>query len=322
MTYKTLKINQETLTALMLIEAKKEGWNYSKEDVDFYYHCSGNHIYAVENDGRIIGCIILHERSNLFQKMSIYSVGLFLVNREYRGLGVGSYLFNVILTEYVPKDSLVFLNAVPLLTSFYARHGFFDTNIQNKHYSLRQGDYIHSSVVDMAQVDYPHSVKLSDVTAENLKAFMNKIFSENTFFIELLLEWVCREDAKLVIAHVSEMVVGYGVATICHRNAAFGTIQYRIAPLYADNEDIAEFLLRKLLVDIFTNNTQEVELNTPQEVNVRFVDGLKSFGFITSQESNTALMATQNCAVKKVDEVYSLMSLEFPHEYGMRKYLS
>src|SRR5262249_41051141 len=130
---------KEELSLLMQEEAFKEGWSYSQADVDFYYACPQNSIYAAKVNNSLAGCVILHRSSSHLYKRPVFSAGFFLVLNEYRGKKVvGPYLWHHAITKHLEENAVVCFHAVPRAVGYYERLNFKRTSLVDLYLTLKK----------------------------------------------------------------------------------------------------------------------------------------------------------------------------------------
>ena len=133
------KIQKEELSTLMQEEAFKEGWSYSQADVDFYYACPQNSIYAVKVDNVLAGCVILHQSSSHLNNKPVFSAGFFLVLNEYRGKKIiGPYLWDRAITEHLDQNAVVCFHSVPRAVEYYERLNYKKTALVDLYLTLKK----------------------------------------------------------------------------------------------------------------------------------------------------------------------------------------
>lgn len=317
MQVKISHITKNELSELMLIDAKKEGWHYSKYDVDFYFKMSP--IYAIRIDNVVVGSLIFYTTSTTVREQEISSVGFFLVKSNYRSLCLGTQLWSQIVEPKVKNNCLICLNSVPRLVDFYSKHGFSTNGVINKYFSLRKEDYFPGKIKasSLANVDIR---RLSSDKLYFLEKFNQRIFSTNALHINTFLTaWAKRPDAIIMACYHDSGILGYGILTISQANILKPgeCLSCRISPLYAVNFEIATKLLERLLKSAFAKACDAVELNMPMNCHTAFTEHLRRIGFSEHENGETVVMQSKydnKNSLASLDNIFVLLPLEYPHE--------
>lgn len=322
-------ITKSDLEKVMLEWAVKESWDYSQEDVDAYFAINASHIYAlkheddVENRDNLIGCVSLtqYKQDNL---VSIASIGLFIVTKNYRGQKkYGPFLWqNVInsLSDIMTENSVICLNSVSKVQSFYEQKGFFTSGIKNSSYKLDLQNFDHeyhrlknleinSSAKNVIRLEW-NDINRNKIIDYEKKMF-KKNFTDRQKFIEI---WCARSDA-IIIGYVEDAVLrGYSVLTICKKHKS--QVMYRISPMYSDSSVITEYLLYSMIQVAIENDAKYIALNICESITPENLLVFENYGFKKINGGETSLMITKNKKLlhSSASELVALAPLEFPHE--------
>jgi len=315
MKLKVSQIQKEELSRLMQHEALKEGWVYSQDDVDFYYGCPQNSIYAVKVDNQLAGCVILYRSLGCVDKKPIFSAGLFLVLDDYRGQKtVGPYLWQQAITAQVGDESIVCFHAVPLAVEYYGRLNFRKTPLVNLFHAVKKEQLNEEAI--KAAFPLLENGTLKVVSDHDIHQYNNQLFSGDAGrgLREFMQQWIKRPDAIVIGYYLQNDLQGYGVATIC--NQAAGKITYRISPLYANTVKIAQCVLQGLLAIVSKNPFSQIQLNTLATAATEFGHQLKEIGFIESGKNfvvcNQPHIICKDAPI--LEHVFCSIPLEYPHE--------
>lgn len=314
----TSRIQKDELSILMQEEAFKEGWSYSQEDVNFYYHCPQNCIYAVKVDGQLAGCVILHQSLGHIQGKPIFSAGLFLVLREYRGKKtVGPYLWEHGITAHIGDDSVACFHAVPRAVDYYDRLNFKRTPLVDRYMRLEREKLNSLTIVSANSLFANRTLRLiNENRLDDIEEYNHRLFPDNAGLglCEFVRLWNKRPDAIVIGYYHQDILQGYGVATVCKKLPK--KTSYRIAPLYASTVEIAQSILKGLIQFISKYSFSHIELNTLATVETQFGAFLEEIGFIEGGMNfvlcNKPGLVTKEAPILK--HVFCSIPLEYPHE--------
>lgn len=200
--------------------AKEEGWDPGIHDAETFYVADPNGFFVGEIDHEIIStaCVINYDKHSAFG-------GLYIVKKPFREMGYG-----MAMTQHCLKyagDRNIGVDGVLENVSLYEQIGFhfYFKNIRFKH------------IVRNLSVDDSHLIALSNIPFEQILAYDNKCFFANR--APFLKKWITQQDATALGYVTGNQLKGYGVCRKCDEG-------YKIAPLFADNAQIAETLFLAL----------------------------------------------------------------------------
>ena len=167
-----------------------------------------------------------------------YYVGFYLVDKDYRGRGYGLKIWNV-MWESLDKSYNISLDAVNDLVPLYEKMGL-QKEWTNKEY------FLSSSKVVQALNGAQEMMKLKNILIKPLsEVSFDKIFKYDTSVFgfprqKFLKRWITIPDSLGWAAiNVSGDIVGYVVI----RPSVIGKDELLVAPLFADDTNIARMLL-------------------------------------------------------------------------------
>lgn len=206
--------------ALALDWAAEEGWNPGLFDVESFYQADPNGFFLGELDREPIGCI-----SAVAYEAHFGFLGLYIVKPEFRGRGFGRQLWKVAL-DYLGTERIIGLDSVLAQQENYQKSGF-------------QAAYRHLRYQIIGGGNLPDGVtQLQDIPWESLLAYDRQCFpAERESFLRA---WLKQPDSAAWGNLTQKQLTGYGVIRPCHTG-------FKIGPLFADNEQIANKLLQALL---------------------------------------------------------------------------
>lgn len=200
--------------------AATEGWNPGKNDADCFYGVDPNGFFLGELDGEPIGCI-----SAVAYNISFGFIGFYIVKAEYRGKGYGICLWDAALA-YMGSRS-VGLDGVPAQQENYQKSGF---KFAYRNIRYKGGDFggepASSSIVSLEEVPFAELVR----------------YDSNLFFTsrpQFLKGWIKQPRCVALGIKKDNRLAGYGVIRKCQAG-------FKIGPLFADNDLLAEELLHAL----------------------------------------------------------------------------
>ncbi|NEP03189.1 MAG: GNAT family N-acetyltransferase [Symploca sp. SIO2E9] len=199
--------------------AVSEGWNPGIDDADNYYIADTGGFLIGKLKGKPISCILLTRYSSNFN-----FIGLYLVQREERKKGFGlktwQKAFNLI------SEQPAALNATLEQVKNYQKFGFKPANSYLRYQGVIVGSIL-LDVMDLKTIDF-----------EQLCRYDRQYFPSQRS--QFLSRWINQPHGQGYAIVNDTDLVGYGVI----RKAADG---FKIGPIFADNEEIAEKLFLALV---------------------------------------------------------------------------
>ena len=214
--------------------AAREGWNPGIHNGECFYATDPAGFFVCELAGELVGSISAVSYGNSFG-----FIGLFIVKPEFRGKGIGTRLWEEGMAHLT--DHNIGLDGVVAQQQYYKRHGF-RTAYHNLRYEGIGDGCMPKGVVDISEVPF-----------EELLEYDASIFPvPRPHFLKC---WIKQppEGAALAVLE-DDHLAGYGVIRKCR-------IGYKIGPLFADNEHIAENLFTALKSHV---PGEHVFLDTPE----------------------------------------------------------
>ena len=204
--------------------ASREGWNPGLRDGDAFWAADPEGFYGMFLAGELIGTASIVSYGGRFG-----FVGLFIVQPDQRGKGLGTAFWNFFthrLAERLDGDASAGLDGVFTMQDYYARGGFVFS-----HRNLRMEG------VGEAGPSDPGLRELSDLSFDALMAYDAAHFG--TTRPDFLRRWIAPEGGLGVAATAGDTISGYGVVRPCGRGC-------KIGPLFAENAEVAERIYRAL----------------------------------------------------------------------------
>ena len=205
--------------------AKKEGWNPGASDFEVFWKTDPDGFYGFYFHQQLIaaGAIISYHQKFGF-------MGLFIVHPNFRGQGIGKklwYLRRDLLIERLDQGATIGMDGVVEMQPFYEKGGFQIAFKDERYQCIGKTMTIDSAVSSVNKGDFK---KLIDYDLSCF-GYDRKEFLEN---------WLMIPDSKSFKFMVNEAFMGYAVI----RKVDPG---FKIGPLFADNDEIAEALFQACL---------------------------------------------------------------------------
>lgn len=227
--------------------AREEGWNPGEHDYDVFWNTDPDGFYGFYLGNNLIagGAVVSYNGEYGF-------MGLFIVHPDYRGHGIGNklwYLRRNLLLNRLNKNATIGMDGVVDMQSFYAKGGFSIAFKDERYECLGMDVEVSTCISNVQPVDF-----------EKIQHYDEICFGYNrTSFLQ---NWLNIPNSKAYKFIQNGKLQGYAVI----READAG---YKIGPLFAENNDVAEALYKACLnsavgqmvyLDIPTINTGAVAL--------------------------------------------------------------
>ena len=229
--------------------AEQEGWEPGVNDADQFWQLDPEGFLAIEQDGQFLGGGAIIRHSEQFGFM-----GLFIVDAEHRGKGLGTRLWfarrDQLLARLGP-GATIGLDGVYAMVPFYEQGGFTQSTPQRR-YRLEPSSAISAKsekVVDLGSVAFE---KIAQFDLHGFPVPRERFLSS----------WITQPTA-ISYGHVDEgELTGFGVMRHCSSG-------WRIGPLFANDVHTAETLLmafrthqadKPIFIDIPDANPATAEL--------------------------------------------------------------
>lgn len=257
--------------------AASEGWNPGSFDADCFFKADETGFFVGELDGEIVASIsaIVYSESYAF-------IGFYIVKPQFRGSGYGMKVWNAAVA-YLGTVRNVGLDGVTSQQRNYEKSGF---RIAYNHirYEAVGGGVAPDGILDLKAVPF-----------EAIVAYDRELFpAERREFMRL---WISQPNSAAFGAMRDGIITGFGVIRQSHTG-------YRIGPLNANDENIAEQLLLALLA--FAQNGP-VFLDVP-DLNLAAKELVQRCGMKPIFE--TARMYTKDISTMPINRVFAVTSLE------------
>ena len=261
---------------LSLEWASSEGWNPGKHDARCFRAADPDGFFIGILRGEPVGCISAVAYDERFG-----FIGLYLVKPQFRGMGFGMRIWRHGMTYLGSRN--VGLDGVVAQQANYKKSGF----------RLAYRNVRFQGVV--GGLASAHVSSISGLPFDQLVDYDQRFFAARR--ASFLKEWINQADAiALAVVH-NARITGYGVLRLCLTG-------FKIGPLFADDEGIAEELLGALAASV---PGQLITLDVP-EANPAAVALAERHGMTSIFE--TARMYTQEPPALPIGNVYGVTSFE------------
>ena len=206
---------------LALSWAAREGWNPGLQDRECFYLADPHGFFAGKLNGKIIalGSAIIYDPHFAF-------CGFYIVDKAFRGQGYGLKLTKARLAYVGNRNAGI--DGVTDMLDKYARLGYKRAHSNARYY----GHCALASVQSNASI-----IPLVNIPFEALLNYDRKHFpAKRAIFLKC---WI-NQTKGVSLGYVREgKLCGYGVIRACQQG-------FKIAPLFADDEEIADQLFLNL----------------------------------------------------------------------------
>lgn len=304
----TIRKMTRTEVDLAVSWANSEGWNPGLHDAEPFYATDPNGFFLGIKDGKPVASI-----SAVAYGDSFGFLGFYIVQPQFRGMGLGREIWNAGMKHLEGRN--IGLDGVLEQQKMYERKGFWTcyksirhqgagTGIERTGIKARAGHERRAGSESRTGLESsagPESNAegmkyISEVPVEDLLAYDDQFFPvPRHVFIK---SWI-RQPGVIAIGALNKgELVGYGVLRECNQG-------YKIGPLFADNEKVADALFSALCDH--APQGEPVFLDTP-EPNLAALDLAKRHHMQPVFE--TVRMYTKDDPGLPVDRIFGVTSFE------------
>jgi len=254
-----------------------EGWQPGRTDAIPFYAADPKGFFRSRDGARTVATLSVVRVGRNFA-----FVGLYIVDPEYRGRGVGLGLWNEVMSRF---DGMVLgLDAVPEQVRTYASDGFVPAH-DNARYTSRRLPPPDAPV----PVHPASAVRFADLVEFDAAHF----FGPRP---EFLAKWIEGEGRDAVVTLEGEEITGFAASRLTSAG-------HRIGPVFAGDAETA----RALILDLASRAHGQVAIDIPLD-NHAAVDLLTDLGM--SQSFDTTRMYRGDPPDIPLDRVFGITSLE------------
>ena len=218
---------------LALDWALKEGWNPGLHDGNCFYYTDPHGFFIGQINDEPVGCI-----SAVAYDGSFGFIGLYIVKPEFRGKGYGIQLWRTGMNRL--GNRIIGLDGVKDQQDNYRKSGFRPAYRNIRYQGVGEGS-ISQCIVDLKEIPF-----------EDLLAYDSTVFSIPR--PQFLKRWINQPEGDAFGFLKKGKLAGYGVIRACQAG-------FKIGPLFADEEQIAEDLFNSLAGKVIG---EIVFLDTPE----------------------------------------------------------
>jgi len=207
---------------MVLAWSAYESWNPGLHEAEAFYAADPSGWWLLEVNGEAVASLGCVKHTDDFAFM-----GLYIVREEYRGHGYGMDLWKI-ATKSIAHCRTIGGNGLIHMLDTYEEHGF----THRDHLNTRWCGSPNKDLLSKAISD--NNIKLTkEFSVKTLSDYEAKIFpvSREAFYNK----WLNIPESHVCVAMEGDKVRGFAVL-------AMSVDGYKIAPLLADNEKIAEML--------------------------------------------------------------------------------
>ncbi|MEW5821322.1 MAG: GNAT family N-acetyltransferase, partial [Cyanobacteriota bacterium] len=256
--------------------AAQEGWNPGLYDLDAFFEADPNGYLIGELDNKPVATVSVVAYDNTFGFL-----GFYIVKEEFRGKGYGLKLWQEGL-KYLGNRNIG-LDGVIAQQENYKKSGF-KFAYRNIRYEGIAENY-----------DLRNTLELKYIAFNDLLKFDNKMFpvSRPAF----LKQWIEQPESFARAVIIDNKLQGYGMLRKCRSG-------YKIGPLFAENNLIAE----DLLIDLIRNIPGKKYYYDTPEVNAAAVSLAKKYNM--NMVFETARMYTRQKPELPTDKIFGVTTFE------------
>lgn len=199
--------------------ANREGWNLGLHDAETFYNADPSGFYAGFIGEVPVACI-----SSVAYDSSFGFIGLYMVKQEFRGRGFGIKIWEKALEHLGSRN--IGLDGVVARKPCYEKYGF-----RFAYRNLRFAGRLE------CQQTSKNVVELKDLETSSVIEYDSQMFPARRD--DFISSWIRQRECRALGHLTRERLDGYGLLRPC----ATG---FKIGPLFADNEEIAQELLWSL----------------------------------------------------------------------------
>ena len=236
--FKIRKIKtEEEFESVIISWMVEERWRPGLKDAECFLACDPSGAFLGELNGKPIACATMTKYAERFA-----FGGCYIVSKEYRGKGYGGMLYDAAMASVMPSRSIAIIGLLQW-EELYKRKGF-----RSKFYGARFDLHPPTAITRFSETSERCPVNIKCIEEIDLHALFK--YDTTVFGVErhaFLSKWLRIPGKHGRVAINSEgSIVGYTVA----RPLFAKEEGYKIGPLFADSEAVAEKLLKAVFEEL------------------------------------------------------------------------
>ncbi|RJR15049.1 GNAT family N-acetyltransferase [Candidatus Microgenomates bacterium] len=264
---------------IMLDWAHQEGWNPGIYDADSFY--------AADNQGFLLGFLDnepIAAISAVAYDQKFGFLGLYIVKSQYRKQGYGIQIWQEAL-KHLPTQNIG-LDGVVAAQASYKKSGF-TLAYRNIRYEGR-GKKVKKHPSEITA--------LSNIPFSRIIKYDNQVFpAQRTSFLK---QWI-KQPESLAVGYVKNQdVLGIGMVRKCHTG-------YKVGPLFADNEKVADALLQKMQDHVGDSTPIFLDVPEPNQQAVKLAEK-----YNMKPMFETARMYTKTAPPITISKIFGVTTFE------------
>lgn len=258
--------------------ARQEGWNPGLDDAKSFQLADPKGFFIGLLDGKAVAAI-----SNVNYADELFFLGLYIVHPEYRGQGFGFKIWQHALNY--SSNINCGLDGVVAQQANYMKSGF-KLAYRNIRYVLKKTQ--------------PTSFCSSELVSSNNFPLISLLEYDKKLFPapreKWLMAWILNH--LTLVYRKGDQVMGYGVIRRCYDG-------YKIGPLLADDQSIAEIIFQGLCATVEANSAIFLDIPEPNQQALKLVENFKM-----DPVFETARMYTKFSPTINLDKVFGITTFE------------
>ena len=285
---------EKEFESIVIYAMVKEGWGPGLQDAECFMACDPTAGFVGELNGRPVGCMTVAKYGDRFA-----FAGCYFVSKEFRGRDYGKKIYDAAMASAKHFPSIGGVSDL-LHEEMHNRNGF-----RSQFYGAFFVFNIPTTITCFSETSKRSFVKIKSIEEVNMQALFT--YDATVFGFQrhaFLSKWLRVSGSHARVAIDSEgSIVGYTVA-----RPTFIKESYKIGPLFADSEPIAEKLLKAVFEELLRqqNGAPAVCIDAPSEKATKLCErlgGKRSFGLV--------YMVTNNLPTSRFDKWFGYTTTQF-----------
>ncbi|KAJ7372529.1 hypothetical protein OS493_019038 [Desmophyllum pertusum] len=227
---------EEEYESVVLKAMAEEGWRPGLKDAECYRACDPTAAFVGELNGKPICCASMTKYGDRFA-----FGGCYIVSKEHRGKGYGVKIYNAAIASAESRS-------IGIFALLHMEETFQSCGFHSQFYGARFDFHLPTTMTCFAEISEKSPVEIKGIEQVNLEALFE--YDTIVFGVErhaFLSKWLHVTGSHARVATNSEgSIVSYTVA----RPTFVKEEGYRIGPLFADCQSIAEKLLKAVFEEL------------------------------------------------------------------------